>query len=208
MAGLKRKNLVIVAMLCVVCSAVYLNSRLQAAEGDPLAATSVLEDGQTSEEEGKILGEAKLVSGSGTADADAAGEGDGKKDEADADIETAGIVKGDYFAEARVERQTTRDEAKELLQSMSQDTNNTDEVREKAAADLAAIASAIEKEANIETLVKAKGFEDCLAVIGENSVSIMVRSEGISQAELAQIKEIAIDVTALPGASVKIVEIQ
>ena len=208
MAGLKRKNLVIVAMLCVVCSAVYLNSRLQAAEGDPLAATSVLEDGQTSEEEGKILGEAKLVSGSGAADADAAGEGDGQKDEAGADIETAGIVKGDYFAEARVERQTTRDEAKELLQSMSQDTNNTDEVREKAAADLAAIASAIEKEANIETLVKAKGFEDCLAVIGENSVSIMVRSEGISQAELAQIKEIAIDVTALPGASVKIVEIQ
>ena len=203
MFGLKKKNLVIVAMLCVVCSAVYLNNRLQA-DVDPLAATSALEnggeqqgDGKDGGEGGKILGEAKLVSGEAGGNVEGEGE-----------VPAANVVKGDYFSEARVERQTTRDEAKELLKSMSTDTANTEEIRTKAANDLAAIASAIEKESNIETLVKAKGFSDCLAVIGENSVSIMIKTEGLSQAELAQGKEIAIAETALPGASIKIVEMK
>lgn len=195
MFGLKKKNLVIAAMLCVVCSAVYLNNRLQ---GDIAAPVNSEQQGMHAEEdqkenEGKILGEAKLVSGEA---------------KEDGDVEAANLVKGDYFSEARVERQTTRDEAKELLKSMSTDTANSEEVRTKAAEDLQAIASAIEKECNIETLIKAKGFQDCLAVIGENSVSIMIKTEGLSQAELAQVKEIALSETKLPGASIKIVEMK
>lgn len=211
----KKKNFVILAMLVVVCAAVILNYQFQN-EDAKLAATEAIENGESDKE--KILGEALLVNGGQESSTEGenqnseqptAGETQNTEQPAEGDSqETAAGVKGDYFAEARVNRQQTRDEAIELLKSITGDQNNSEDVKKKAADDLAAIAATMEKESSIETLVKAKGFEDCLVVLSDDTVSVMVKTGGLEAQQVAQIKEIVIAETALPGSSIKIIEIK
>jgi stage III sporulation protein AH len=52
------------------------------------------------------------------------------------------------------------------------------------------VAKVIENESNIETLVKAKGFEECVAVINGEKASVIVKSEGLQPNHLSQILEI------------------
>ena len=95
-----------------------------------------------------------------------------------------------FFAASQIERQRARDEAIEVLQSVVDDATALDVAKEQALADIAAIAATIETEANIESLVKAKGFEECVAVINGDKANIIVKSEGLKPNELSQILEI------------------
>lgn len=97
---------------------------------------------------------------------------------------------GDFFAESIVNRSRARDEAMEVLQTVV-DLGSSAEASEQALADISRIAADIEKEANVESLIKAKGFENCIAVISGNCVNIIVKSDALLPNEIAQIKEIA-----------------
>ena len=97
----------------------------------------------------------------------------------------------DFFAASALNRTKARDEAVEALQSVV-DIGGDEKAAKQALADITRISADIEKEANIETLIKAKGFEDCIAVISGESLSIVVKSEDqLLPNEVAQIKEIA-----------------
>ena len=98
--------------------------------------------------------------------------------------------KTDYFAASQIERQRARDEAIEVLQGVVDDAASLDAAKEQALADIAAIAANIELEANIESLIKAKGFEECVAVINGDKANIIVKSEGLKPNQLSQILEI------------------
>ncbi len=95
-----------------------------------------------------------------------------------------------YFAASQIERQRARDEAIEVLQGVVEDAAALDAAKEQALADIAAIAANIEVEANIESLIKAKGFEECVAVVSGEKANIVVKSEGLQPNQLSQILEI------------------
>ena len=95
-----------------------------------------------------------------------------------------------FFAASQIERQRARDEAIEVLQGVVDDAASLDVAKEQALADIAAIAATIETEANIESLVKAKGFDECVAVINGDKANIIVKSDGLKPNELSQILEI------------------
>ena len=96
----------------------------------------------------------------------------------------------DFFAASQIERQRARDEAIEVLQSVVDDATALESAKQQALADIAAIAANIETEANIESLIKAKGFEECVAVISGDKANIVVKSEGLRPNQLSQILEI------------------
>ena len=96
----------------------------------------------------------------------------------------------DFFAASQIERQRARDEAIEVLQSVVDDATALESAKQQALADIAAIAANIETEANIESLIKAKGFEECVAVISGDKANIVVKSEGLKPNQLSQILEI------------------
>ncbi len=110
--------------------------------------------------------------------------GNGDNQQAGNDTQT------DYFAASQIERQRARDEAIEVLQGVVDDAETLDAAKEQALADIAAIAANIEVEANIESLIKAKGFEECVAVISADKANIVVKSEGLKPNQLSQILEI------------------
>ena len=66
----------------------------------------------------------------------------------------------------------------------------------------------MESEANIETLVKAKGFEDCLAIVSDDSVKVVVKTEGLNAEQAAQIKNIILEETDVLAENVSVGEIQ
>jgi len=87
------------------------------------------------------------------------------------------------------------------------DTAGTaDEVKAQALSDISKLAMAIEQEANIETLIMAKGFENCVAVINDDSARIIVSATGLTPAQLAQINSIVYEQAGIVPANVTITE--
>ena len=116
--------------------------------------------------------------------------GDGKDIKGNDDTPVIAPSNSDFFAESIVNRSRARDEAMEVLQTVI-DLGASPEASAQALADISRIAANIEKEANMESLIKAKGFEECIAVISDDTVNIIVKSDELLPNEVAQIKEIA-----------------
>ena len=85
----------------------------------------------------------------------------------------------DYFSQMVLSRTQARDEAIEVLNGVINSESAVAEVKNEAQAEINKIAKDVENEANIETLVKSKGFEACVAVISGDSANIIVKSDGI-----------------------------
>ena len=114
-------------------------------------------------------------------------------------------TENDYFAATVLNRQQSRDEAIDVLKMVSESEEASAEARAEANAAISKIAIDIQNEANIETLVKAKGFEECVAIISEDSVSVIVGAPSLLAAEAAQILSIVYDTTGIDPERVSIV---
>ena len=111
-----------------------------------------------------------------------------------------------YFTATRTSREKARDEALDVLQTVVDSEDALQETKDAALADISRIALDIEQESNIETLVKAKGFANCVAVINGDTVSVIVESDGLLANQVAQIKEIVYEQTGIAPAGIKIIE--
>ena len=111
-----------------------------------------------------------------------------------------------YFASTMLDRQRARDEALEVLRSVTASAEALESTKTQAFEDISVLARDIERESNIETLVKSKGFEDCIAVISGSTVNIIVKTNGLLPGEVAQIKEIVYEQTGAEPLNVKIIE--
>ncbi len=111
-----------------------------------------------------------------------------------------------YFSSVQVNRQRTRDEAIEVLRAVVDNEASTETAKNEALAQINKLADIMEAEANIESLVVAKGFEECVAVISDDSVSIVVKSDGLIPAQISQINEIVYEQSGIKPVNVKIIE--
>ena len=111
-----------------------------------------------------------------------------------------------YFSSVQVNRQRTRDEALEVLQGVVDNEQSTATAKEEALAEINKLAKVMEAEANIETLVIAKGFAECVAVISEDSANVVVKSEELKAAQIAQINEIVYEQAGILPVNIKIIQ--
>ena len=180
-----KRNTVVATMVLLVCAAVALNWKYTGEQ----AADAVEETGT------KILGEATLVSG----------QEDGGEAGTD---EEAVYTGGDYFASARLPRQQARDNAISLLQEAADQSGADAAVANEASEGIQVLAGYTMKEAQIENLVTAKGYTDCVAFMGEDSISVVVSAmeNGMTDADAARIGEIVKEQTGLNADQIKIIE--
>lgn len=177
--GQWKRHAVVLAVLVLVGTSVYLNWRY----ADNVAET------------GKILGQATLVNQNG--------EGVTQTGE----NEEVLSVSGSYFDTARLSRQQARDSAISMLQEAEMDENATEDVLNEASLALQVLASYTVAEAQIESLVTAKGYEDCVVFMGEDSCSVVVADpDGVDSTDAARIKDIVISETDYTAAQIKIME--
>lgn len=173
-----KRPAVVLAVLVLVGASVYLNWRYA---------------GNVAETD-KILGQATLVNENGEGvtvaeDAAAAGE-------------------NDYFATARLSRKQARDSAISMLQEAEMDENAAEDVCNEASQTLQVLAGYTVAESQIENLVTAKGYADCVVFMGADSCSVVVASgeEGLTATDVAKIKDIVINETQYTAGQIKIME--
>ena len=179
-----KRNAVVAAVVLFVCMAVYLN-------------WSYNQQTEEGADAGKTLGEAALVDAqSGDPLLKTGGE-------AGEEIITTG-----YFSSARLNRQQSRDSALALLQEASADKNATQAVIDQANAAIQTMADYTLTEAQIENLIAAKGYSDCIVFLSDSSVSVVVaaKTDGLTDADTAKITDIVLEQTGLKASQVKIIE--
>ncbi len=193
-----KRNAVVAVMAVLVCSAVALNWMYTGQE---------VEDAS-----GKLLGEATLVSKQ--EDGKQEPQSDPAKNPEDSPAESTGApadedavyTGSDYFASARLTRQQARDNALSLLQEAAEQENADQTVANEASQGIQVLASYTLKEAQIENLVTAKGYTDCVAFMGDGSVSVVVstKSGELTAEDVAKITDITMTETGFPAGGIKI----
>lgn len=113
-----------------------------------------------------------------------------------------------YFSSVQVSRQRARDEALEVLQSVVDNEQADEASKNEALQQISRLAEEMSQESSIETLVLAKGFQACVAVISDGSASIVVKCDegGLTPSRIAQINEIVYEQAGIVPASVNIIE--
>ena len=112
-----------------------------------------------------------------------------------------------FFAEAKISRQKTRDEAVQTLKNLIESDAITPEQRTELALKTTSMAEAIEKEGKIENLIKAKGFKDCMVYYDTQRVDVIVKTEGLLTNEVAQMKDIIVKEVTVPDENIAIIEV-
>ena len=184
-----KKNAVVASILVFVCAGIYLNW-IYTQDQETANLTDTLN-------EEKILGNSTLVmSQTGSLAADAAKE----------DLQAASGQTTDYFAAVRLSRQQSRDSAVSTLQEAM--SYGEDAQASSASKELEGLVETALCEAQIESLVIAKGYTDCVAFLGEDSISVVVSAldNGMTDADAARIGEIVMEQTGLKADQIKIIE--
>ncbi|MBQ2815399.1 MAG: SpoIIIAH-like family protein [Clostridia bacterium] len=114
----------------------------------------------------------------------------------------------DYFSVAIGDREKSRKNTIAELNEIIDDKSSSSEAKQKAEKNKNTIALNIEKEANIETLIKAKGFEKCIAVLNEKSANIIIKAKDITSQQTIQINEIVSEQTEFSPENIKIIAVE
>ena len=114
----------------------------------------------------------------------------------------------DYFAQARLDKMNNRDEAVQTLQMMIGGGDITEDEAVMKALDAVEVSKLIESEGTIESLVKAQGFEDCVAYLDGQTAKVVVRTEGLDKAQAASIKEIIMGESEVSAENIRIFEVK
>lgn len=181
MKKLWKRNAVVGAVLALVCCAIYLNARY-AEQTQPRTDTDT-------------LGQATLV--------------DAVSPESEADpADSAAPVSGDYFAAARLTRQQARDSALSLLRQ-AQDVEGADAASaSETVRSIQTLAACTVAEAQIENMITAKGYADCVVFLGDDSASVVVSAltDGLQTEDIAKITDIVVAETGFGADRIRIVE--
>ena len=115
-----------------------------------------------------------------------------------------------YFASARLNRQQARDSALSLLQDAAAREDADETVKEQVNETIQTMADYTVTEAQIENLVVAKGYTDCVAFIGENSLSLAVSAPegGLVEADTAKIVDVVNQAAGFTADQIKIIEVE
>ena len=114
----------------------------------------------------------------------------------------------DYFAQARLDKMNSRDEAVQTLQTMIGGGDVTKDEMVMNAIDAVQVSKLIESEGTIESLVRAQGFEDCVAYLDGETAKLVVKTEGLDKAQAASIKQIIMGETKVPAENIRIFEVK
>ena len=180
-----KKNMVAAGVLVTVCAGIYLNWLYTEDK-----AASNLTDTLDAE---KVMSDELLVLSEDAA-ALAAGE----------NIETTA---SDYFAAVRLSRQQARDNALNLLQEAMAYSDSAKEAETNAS--LEEIVQTALSEAQIESLVIAKGYADCVAYMTNEGISVAVAAPegGLKQTDVALIADIVMSQSNYTLDEIRVVEV-
>ena len=186
-----KRNAVVATVLLFVCAAVYLNWRYAGEAAVDQAAEVSAQQQEQNGDSTKVLGDAALVDGQVVS---------GQEEDATA--------VSNYFDTARLSRQQSRDNALSLLREAAEQEGAEQAAVAEANQTIQTLAGYSVLESQIENLVIAKGYADCVAFMGENGISVVVSAaeDGLQTEDVAKITDIVLSETEYTADQIKIME--
>lgn len=179
-----RKQIVLSALTLVLGAAVYLNYVL--ADGNGLFPAGF---------------------SAAPAEPSAAAEPDDLASYGTAEMVSATPSQADYFAQARLDKQTSRDYAVQTLQSIIGGGDLSNDEMVTNAIDAVSISKQMKSESVIESLILSQGFRDCVCWLDGATAKVVVESDGLEAAQAAAIKEIILAESDVPAEGIRIFEV-
>lgn len=195
---LRRKEIVAAALVVLIGMAGYLNWHYQ----DNIK----VRDGASYVEAGKKLGEAQYVMNQNV-EAEEEKKEDKEESTPVVTAEAQNPSGGDYFAEAKSEREISRSKSLEILNQTAANESFDTDIRKKAQEQILKVADDVQMETTVENIARAKGYDKICVYISEDSVNITVQKDEFSEADAAKIQEIATEQLKIMPNKVKIVEV-
>ena len=202
-SALNRKKLTLMTLVVALGVAVYLNweyAKTGTADYGLTAGTGVSDTVQTAAEPDALA-----------VDGESSSEPIADKNYGEAQlVSLSGEEVSAYFDEARLTRTKTRDEALDTLQKSLKDAKITDEEKKALTEELSGIITSIAAEGEIESMIKAKGFIDCVAFLDGDKANIAVKtkSDTLTKSEVAQIRDIVMAKSSVSAQNITVVEVQ
>ena len=115
-----------------------------------------------------------------------------------------------YFSTARLTRKTARDEALNLLEISAASENASQETIDAAMATISAMAQSSLLETQIENMLIAKQYADCVTYITDENITVTVPAptEGLTADAVAKITDIITSETDFTMDEITIIEIK
>ena len=115
-----------------------------------------------------------------------------------------------FFEEARLKRQKAHDAALDTIQKTLKSSNLSAEEKKTYAQELTGNLEDLHAENEIETLVKAKGFADCLCFLqsGRADLTVMTAGDALTAAQVAQIRDIVLSKSSVTAQNITVVEVK
>lgn len=182
-----KRQIILSCLTAMLAIAVYINYTLSKTELPITTPTSEL----TAEQDN--YGDTEFVN----ADAE-------KEQNASADA----AASEDFFAQARLEKTTNRDEAVQTLQMIMGGGDLTENEIITTALGAVEVSNLIQCEGNIESMIKSQGFEDCVVYLDGESAKVVVKSDGLEAADAALIKDIILGEISISSENIRIFEVK
>lgn len=187
MISLRKRGAVYGVIGLMLCVAVYLNwSYFQTPDELTIA--------DQAEASGSVYGAVTAVDNTDTA--------------ASSDDSAKKTQKTDYFAQARLSRETARDEALTMLRETVSDDSASEDAKKQASEKITQIAGNTVKEERLESQLKSKGYTDAVVYISEETISVIVSSPkgGLNASSTAAISDMVLSETGAQASMLRVSE--
>lgn len=194
-----KKQLILAGLVLTLGAAVYLNWQF--------SSNTDLLSGADAVSVSKELGEAEFVNTSSDKKAgESATEKTTSAEKSTNSEKTTTAEKGsdEYFAQAKVDRQQTQDKIAEMTQDVLESSEESESAKTEAVAKAAELATIMEQQTNVESIIKSKGFEECMTFIQNGECSVVVKDSDLTADDAMIIKDIVVGQTGISSDKVKI----
>ncbi len=195
-----KKQIILTCMTLMLGIAVYVNYALTDKEVPIKKSVSVNADISASESSVNTAESSTPAENEDSVDADAENYGESEF--------VNGETSEDFFAQARLEKMTNRDEAVQTLQAIMGGGDITEDEMVTNALEAVEVSKLIESEGKIESLIKAQGMEDCVVYLDGKSAKVVVKTQGLDKAQAAAIKDIILGEVTVPAENIRVFEVK
>ena len=125
-------------------------------------------------------------------------------------VSVANDTGSQFFDEARLKREKAHDEALDTIRKTLKDSSLSEDEKAQYTAQMTASLEDINAENEIETLIKAKGFADCLCFLqaGRADLTVMTSGDALTAAQVAQIRDIVMSKSSVTAQNITVVEVK
>lgn len=189
---IRKRQLLLATLIIALAAAVFVNWYYTRPDVESAGVNAAVTTTQPQAQEGANLGDARYVISTDTVLEDA----------------PAQAMANEYFASAKLRRQTAHDEAAEALNDVINDNPSSESVAQQAGEMLKELSNSISLESDIENLISAKVGCENLVILNRGNAEIIVENGSLDDVSIVKIKEIAVEQTGYPVENISITEMK